>query len=89
MLGEELILEYREGRFEMRFTDRSKESASGGRGIRYADMEEVRDVKILTDVSSVEVFVNGGEYVFSTRFYPKKDEICVEADGAEIKFCKI
>lgn len=89
VLGEELILEYREGRFEMRFTDRSKESASGGRGIRYADMEEVRDVKILTDVSSVEVFVNGGEYVFSTRFYPKKDEICVEADGAEIKFCKI
>ena len=52
-------------------------------------IEEIRDVKILTDVSSVEVFVNGGEYVFSTRFYPKKDEICVEADGAEIKFCKI
>ena len=89
VLGGELILEYREGRFEMRFSDQAKDSASGGRKIRYAKMEEVRDVKILTDVSSVEVFVNGGEYVFSTRFYPERAEICVEAAGAKIKFCKI
>ena len=89
VLGGELILEYREGRFEMRFSDQAKDSASGGRKIRYAKMEEVRDVKILTDVSSVEVFVNDGEYVFSTRFYPERAEICVEAAGAKIKFCKI
>ena len=89
VLGGELILEYQEGRFEMRFSDQAKYSASGGRKIRYAKMEEVRDVKILTDVSSVEVFVNDGEYVFSTRFYPERAEICVEAAGAKIKFCKI
>ena len=84
VLGGELILECRDGRFEMRFADQAKDSVSAGRGIRYKDMEKLTDVKILTDVSSVEVFVNGGEYVFSTRFYPERDEICVEAAGSDI-----
>ena len=33
VLGEELILEYRMGRFEMRFADRAKDSVSAGRGL--------------------------------------------------------
>ena len=84
VLGGELILEYREGRFEMRFTDASKESASGGRTIRYQEMSQLKNVTILTDVSTCEVFVNDGAYVFSTRFYPEKDSIGIEALGAEI-----
>ena len=84
VLGEELILEYRDGRFEMRFSDRAKDSVSGGRGIRYKEMEKITDVKILGDVSSVEVFVNGGETVFSTRYYPGRYEIDVRSEGAEI-----
>lgn len=89
VLADELILEYRDGRFEMRFTDRGRTSVSAGRGIRYADIEAVENVTILTDVSSVEVFVNNGEYVFSTRYYPEKSCIYIEADGADIKFSKI
>ena len=84
VLGEELILEYREGRFEMRFSDQAKDSVSAGRGIRYKEMEKITDVKILADVSSVEVFVNGGETVFSTRYYPGRYEIDVRSEGAEI-----
>ena len=86
VLGEELILEYRDGRFEMRFIDQNKGAVSGGRGSRYARMEKLEDVKILTDVSSVEVFVNGGQYVFSTRYYPEKSCIRAEAEGAYICF---
>ena len=89
MLGEELILEYRMGRFEMRFADRAKDSVSAGRGLRYKELEELRDVKILADVSSVEVFLNGGEAVFSTRYYPKKYAVCVDADGAVAEFYRI
>lgn len=89
VISDELILEYREGRFEMRFTDRRKEAVSAGRGIRYEKMERLEDVRILTDVSTVEVFVNGGEFAFTTRFYPKKDRICIDAEGAEITFCQI
>ena len=86
VLGEELVLEYRDGRFEMRFTDQDKESASAGRGLRYVDLEQLEDLRILTDISSVEVFINGGEYVFSTRYYPKKACVRMEADKADICF---
>ena len=89
VVGEELVLEYRDGRFEMRFEDQAKDAVSGGRSLRYRRMEELRSVKILEDVSSVEVFINGGEYVFSTRYYPKKYRFCVEAEGAEIVFNEI
>ena len=68
----------------MRFSDQAKDSVSAGRGIRYKEMEKITDVKILADVSSVEVFVNGGETVFSTRYYPGRYEIDVRSEGAEI-----
>lgn len=86
VLGEELALEYTDGRFEMRFTDRGKDSVSAGRGLRYAELERLEDVRILADVSSVEVFLNNGEYVFTTRYYPEKACVCVETEAAEIKF---
>ena len=86
VLGEELVLQYRDGRFEMRFTDQDKGAVSAGRGIRYVHLERLEEIRVLTDVSSVEVFINDGEYVFSTRYYPEKAHVCVEAEGAEIKF---
>ena len=89
MLAEELILEYREGRFEMRFTDQNRNSVSAGRGLRYAQIESVENVRILTDVSSVEVFINDGQYVFTTRYYPDRFCFSIEAEGAEIEFSRI
>ncbi len=89
MLGEELVLEYREGRFEMRFEDQDKAAVSAGRGLRYAEIERIEDVRLLVDVSSVEVFVNGGEFVFTTRYYPKRAHVCVEAPEAQAKISEI
>ncbi|MDE6960445.1 MAG: GH32 C-terminal domain-containing protein, partial [Lachnospiraceae bacterium] len=40
-------------------------------------------------VSSVEVFINGGEIVFSTRYYPDLYQVEVEALGAELRFWNI
>lgn len=84
VLGDELILEYRDGRFEMRFISDSKESASGGRTIRYRKIEMLKNVTILMDVSTCEVFVNDGEYVFSTRFYPENNRLQIHADEANM-----
>ena len=84
VIDEELILEYKNGRFEMHFTSQDKNSVSAGRGMRYVDVDKISSVEILVDKSSVEVFVNNGEYVFTTRFYPQKDSLAVEAAGAEI-----
>ncbi len=89
VLAGELVLEYRDGFFRMYFLHTEKEAVSGGRGMRCTKLLELTDVKILADVSSVEVFLNGGEAVFSTRYYP--DTYCVEiqAPGADIQFWNI
>ena len=71
ILSEKLILDYADGKFRMHFTDQDKTSVSSGRSMRYVEVEEVKNLKILADTSSVEVFVNDGEYVFSTRYYPE------------------
>ena len=89
VLAGELVLEYRDGFFRMYFLHTEKEAVSGGRDMRCTKLPELTDVKILADVSSVEVFLNGGEAVFSTRYYP--DTYCVEiqAPGADIQFWNI
>lgn len=89
MLAGELVPEYRDGFFRMYFLHTEKEAVSGGRDMRCTKLPELTDVKILADVSSVEVFLNGGEAVFSTRYYP--DTYCVEiqAPGADIQFWNI
>ena len=89
ILSEELMLDYAEGRFRMHFKDQKKTAVSAGRTLRYVEVEEVRNLRILADVSSVEVFVNDGEYVFSTRYYPKEYEICVRAKDARITLAEI
>ena len=54
--------------------------AGAGRGTRSAKVGDVQEVRIFCDSSSLEVFVNGGEYVFTTRFFPGSD-MTVKAEG--------
>lgn len=89
VLSDELILDYENGRFQMHFTNKSKTSVSAGRSLRYAEVGTLENVKILADTSSVEVFVNDGEFVFSTRYYPNDHKIVVHSPSAHITFDKI
>ena len=89
VLSDELILDYENGRFQMHFTNKSKTSVSAGRSLRYAEVGTLENVKILADTSSVEVFVNDGEFVFSTRYYPNDYKIVVHSPNAHITFDKI
>ena len=84
VVGGGLVLTYTGSRFEMRFEGPAGEEISGGRRLRYQEMESPYSVKILGDASSVEVFVNEGEYVFTTRYYPGAYTLEVEADGAAV-----
>lgn len=84
VVGGGLVLTYTGSRFEMRFEGPAGEEISGGRRLRYQEMESPDSVKILGDASSVEVFVNEGEYVFTTRYYPGAYTLEVEADGAAV-----
>ncbi len=89
VLGEELVLKYRDGEFTMCFKNQGKDSVSAGRKSRRCDIKELFNVRILADVSSVEVFLNDGEQVFSTRYYPEKYSARVEASEAEITFWEL
>ena len=73
-------------RFEMRFTDESRGSAGCGRTVRWEPVDEVRNVRIVGDVSSVEVFVNDGSLVFSTRIYPEAYGVTVDAPGGSVTY---
>ena len=88
-LSEELILEYEQNRFQMRFANPDKNGLSAGRGIRYLDMDHIENITILADVSSVEVFVNDGEAVFSTRYYPRQYSLDIQSKGAQICFSEL
>ncbi len=57
--------------------------------MRYVEVDEVKDLKILADRSSVEVFVNDGEYVFSTRYYLENHKLLAEAVEAQIRLSEI
>ena len=89
VLAENLIVKYENNRFEIEFINKRNNKVSCGRTRRYVKTDHVTDVRILTDESSVEVFVNDGEYVFSTRFYPEIPGIRIDADGAQIKIYEI
>lgn len=49
-----------------RFEDRTKE-------VREVEIEELQDLHIFIDASSIEIFVNGGREVFTARYFPSRE----------------
>lgn len=60
------------------FTDAS---LGGGRTTRTALVPDCRTVRAIVDRSSVEIYLNAGACVFTTRFYPASDLICLQSTG--------
>lgn len=58
-----------------------------GRTVRRAKLTRLNQIRILADTSAVEIYVNGGEVVFTTRYYPQSTEISVQIawEGAEVR----
>lgn len=66
MLGDAAAIEYGDGLLTLTLS-----AASGcGRTQRVAEVAELSSLRILADTSSLELFVNGGEQVMTTRYYP-------------------
>ena len=66
-----------EGYVELTFTD---EKVSAGRKVRKVKTGALKDLRIVADRSSLEIFINGGRHVMSTRFYPEFAEVPVSID---------
>ncbi len=82
MLNNTVVLSYDKKVFRLKFED---ESQGFGRRIRNAQIEECKNIRIIADISSLEIFLDGGRKVLSTRFYPDDANIKVSAHGIELK----
>ena len=56
-----------------------------GRDCRKCKIKHVKNLRILLDVSLLEIFVNDGEYVFTSRFYKKEHGTHIQFDCKDAK----
>lgn len=54
-----------------------------GRTIRKIKTDELTGLRIIADKSSLEIYINNGRYVMSTRFYPSYSQVRVGVTGAD------
>lgn len=66
-LNEDLQITYEQGIASMEFLN----NTGSGRTIRKAKLDSLQNVRILMDVSLVEVYFNDSELVMTTRYYPE------------------
>lgn len=80
-MGEQVLLWYlpEEKKFELKFLDRSGE----GRDSRKVRLDGLKNIRMFVDTSSIEVFLNDGEEVFTTRYYPENQETEIAVRTAE------
>lgn len=60
-------------------------AAGAGRAVRKAKTDSLKSLRILADTSAVEIYLNDGETVFSTRYYPDKEKIRLKISGGKFK----
>lgn len=84
LLAGELAITWQDGIFELRFLDEDRGAVGAGRARRYERLDVLRNVRVVGDVSSVEVFANDGELAFSTRYYPREYSLSVDAPTAQV-----
>lgn len=61
------------------------EKCGSGRKTRAVNIVDVRNIKIISDSSSLEIFVNDGEEVFTTRIYDALCGLSCELKSADLE----
>lgn len=51
-----------------------------GRDFRAVEIEKISNIKIYKDTSSLEIFINEGEEVFTSRIYPKSNILTIKGN---------
>ncbi|MBR0303219.1 MAG: GH32 C-terminal domain-containing protein, partial [Clostridia bacterium] len=72
-------LEYKDGEFSMVFTS---SDAGCGRDERRAKVRTLSDIRIIADTSSIEVYLNRGATVLSSRIYPADTDVQLTVRGS-------
>ena len=61
--------------------DLTRNDIGRGRDVRRAKTGKVSSLKIVLDSSSIEIFINGGRTVMTSRFYPDSDNVIISCEG--------
>lgn len=79
LLKDHILLRYQEGIFTLKFTD----DCGYGRSRRQVELSNLSSIEVLCDTSSLEIFLNGGERVMTTRYYGKQQpsRVLIRNDG--------
>lgn len=52
-----------------------------GRSERQIEVDDLKMIHVIADTSSIEIFLNDGEYVLSSRVYPEKEKETILIEG--------
>lgn len=80
-MGGQMIFKYEEGIAEIGFSG----IAGAGRERRKAKISELRNIRLLADTSVAEIYLNDGETVFSTRYYPDREDLQLKILGGKFR----
>ena len=80
-MGGQMIFKYENNIAELGFS----EVSGAGRTKRRAKTGELKNIRLLADTSAVELYLNDGETVFSTRYYPDRDDLQLKIMGGKFR----
>ena len=80
-MGGQMIFKYEDGVAEIGFSG----IAGAGRTKRKAKVDELKNIRLLADTSAAEIYLNDGETVFSTRYYPDREDLQLKIFGGKFK----
>lgn len=77
-VGDDAAIVWENGMLTLTLSER----AGFGRTSRKMELEQLRELRLLIDTSSIELFVNGGEQKMTTRWYPQQaDRLRIRGTG--------
>ena len=77
--GDYLTFTWKDGKAELLFLDDEK---GQGRKGRRALIPHIKNIRVVVDTSILEIYVNNGGWVFSTRYFDEADELTISSTFA-------
>ena len=75
-LNDALVLSYSKGIFALQFIDKD---TAAGRTQRSIELKQLSDLRVIVDGSTVEIYLNDGRVVFSTRWFPASERLTLNS----------
>ena len=76
VLNDALVLSYSKGIFTLQFIDKD---TAAGRTQRSIELKQLSDLRVIVDGSTVEIYLNDGRAVFSTRWFPASERLTLSS----------